>query len=196
MQMNIDPAYLASQGLSLTFPARFICKVQITDHHWFWTGSTRPCSKRWPKGHGMIQRSEGVNCKIYAHRASWILFRGPIPDDKMVLHICPGGTCPHCVNPDHLELGDGFKNMQQMTDEGSNHFSTHKYGCKGESHWKSKLTWEIVREIRYRKISENLTGRQLSEIYNISEGSISMILRNIAWVEIAAEPSSAPQQIN
>lgn len=47
-----------------------------------------------------------------AHRSSYILFRGAIPDGLEIDHVChnrdkscPGGACLHrrCVNPDHLE---------------------------------------------------------------------------------------------
>lgn len=35
-----------------------------------------------------------------AHRASHMLFKGPIPDGYVVDHLCMEG---YCVNPDHLE---------------------------------------------------------------------------------------------
>lgn len=162
-------------------------KVNVTDDHWIWNGSTRPCSSRWPKGHGMIQRKEGVNCKIYAHRAAWILFRGPIPEGKMVLHICPSGSCPHCVNPDHLEIGDGHRNMQQMTAEGSNRFSKVSYGCKGELHGNAKLTWAIVQQIRSEFTGQRGQQRLLCAKFGVAENSMSKILRNVQWVEPVTE---------
>lgn len=35
-----------------------------------------------------------------AHRAAWLLFRGPIPDGLHIDHLCRN---TRCVNPDHLE---------------------------------------------------------------------------------------------
>jgi len=36
-----------------------------------------------------------------AHRYSWTIFRGPIPDGLVPDHLCRN---PPCVNPDHLEI--------------------------------------------------------------------------------------------
>src|SRR5260221_551593 len=94
-QHRVTAEYLQDQGLSLTFPARFFAKVRITESCWFWT------AYRMPSGYGMIgRRGHGnQNGMELAHRASWILHFGPIPDGMFVLHDCPGGDCPWCINP-------------------------------------------------------------------------------------------------
>lgn len=51
-----------------------------------------------------------------AHRVSWELFRGPIPEGKLVLHGCRNRDC---VNPDHLHLGDHSGNMGDMLKDGT-----------------------------------------------------------------------------
>lgn len=45
---------------------------------------------------------------IGAHRASWLLHNGPIPDGLFVLHKC---DVKICVNPDHLFLGTNQDNL-------------------------------------------------------------------------------------
>jgi hypothetical protein len=39
---------------------------------------------------------------IYAHRASYMTFNGPIPEGKLIRHLC---HVKECVSPYHLRLG-------------------------------------------------------------------------------------------
>ena len=57
---------------------------------------------------------EGRKCRG-AHRFSWELKNGPIPDGLWVLHKCDNRIC---VNPDHLFLGDRVDNMQDCAKKG------------------------------------------------------------------------------
>lgn len=52
---------------------------------------------------------------VRAHRASWEIYKGTIPEGLSVLHSC---DTPLCVNPDHLFLGTQQENMTDRTAKG------------------------------------------------------------------------------
>lgn len=66
------------------------------------------------RGYGLIS----VNKKVLtAHRASWIAFRGNVPNEMHVLHHC---DVKLCVNPDHLFIGTHKDNMDDRDRKGRN----------------------------------------------------------------------------
>lgn len=99
----------------------FISKVNIprTESNlrcWEWVGA------RSNFGYGSFKLD---NKTTTAHRASWVLFYGDIPEGMWVLHKCDN---PPCVNPSHLELGDRKKNMLDCVKRGR-HNNAKKTHC-------------------------------------------------------------------
>jgi hypothetical protein len=81
---------------------RFWAKVEKTTDCWTWKGAKKS------KGYGEL------NIRHYphdAHRISWELANGPIPEKMWVLHRCDN---PSCVNPNHLWLGTVLENNRDM----------------------------------------------------------------------------------
>lgn len=63
-------------------------------------------------GYGQIRLPKK---NLSAHRASWLLTYGAIPEGMQVCHKCDN---PPCVRPDHLFVGTAQDNMRDMIAKG------------------------------------------------------------------------------
>ena len=99
-----------------TLSERFFARIDTIDPDvcWEWRKSDRA---RF--GYGRLRMFEDGRQvgRPMAHRVSWELFRGPIPDGMYVLHRCDN---PPCVNPDHLFLGTKGDNNRDTFRKGRN----------------------------------------------------------------------------
>ena len=71
--------------------SRFWNKVEVTKSCWNWQASKH-------LGYGRFRFNGNV---VYAHRFCYKLFKGNIPNDLVLDHLCRN---PSCINPDHLEV--------------------------------------------------------------------------------------------
>jgi len=137
--------------------------VPLCDCH-LWTAATTEF------GYGKL--ADGKGRWVHAHRFSFQLHKGDIPEDKCVLHTCDN---PTCVNPDHLYLGSYKDNAY---DRESRKRGNHPNGTK---HHKNVLLPSQVYEIRDAFDTGKYSFRELGKIYGIEGKSVADIVDRKNW---------------
>lgn len=145
---------------------RFWGKVEKSAGCWIWTATKNR------QGYGRI-RSSGKTAR--AHRISWELANGPIPDGMDILHRCDN---PACVNPAHLFLGTDDDNMRDKENKGRGNHAV------GMVHGRSKLTADQVREIRRLYSTGQYLQRELGKRFGVHQTTIGYICRRESWAHI------------
>lgn len=148
---------------------RFWAQVNKTDTCWEWTSKT-------VVGYGVIKltpsfRGEKVK-RQGAHRVSWELHNGPIPDGLWVLHRCDNRRC---VNPDHLFLGTHGDNMRDMVEK-----KRSKGAPPGEAHHFAKMKQSEVDEAR-ALYDQGWKYKDIAKRYGVTAHTISRIARRVTW---------------
>ena len=85
---------------------------------WLWTGALN--NKGYPTSW------DGTKA-AYAHRLSFSLWRGPIPDGLTIDHLC---FTPRCINPLHLDACTHAENVER----------SRVAGRQAQAHWARKKT--------------------------------------------------------
>lgn len=146
---------------------RFWRYVMKTESCWEWTGG------KGRFGYGAIQVGGKGSPKIPAHRLSYKMHVGPIPDGLFVMHTCDN---PSCVNPDHLQLGTPKDNTHDMIAKGRQRV----VAPVGEKNGKSKLTAELAKYIKF-SLS---TNAELARELNLSPNCIRGVRTGRTWKHV------------
>ena len=101
-----------------TIRERFEKLVDRSPHHmgcWIWAGL------RDKDGYGRIRvMRDGLSRMGKAHRVSYEIHKGPIPDGMHVMHTCHNGV-GGCVNPAHLKIATPRENHRDVDRRGERH---------------------------------------------------------------------------
>jgi hypothetical protein len=151
-------------------------KTSCSSGCWFWTGAKQ--GGRAGR-YGAFQM--GWKTQKRAHRLSFEIANGPIPDGMMVCHSC---DTPLCVNPAHLFLGTAKINIEDMDAK------NRRGKCKGEKNGASKLTVEAVRSIYL----DPRTNREIAEDYRINSNLVSQIRHRKIWADATADLPAQPRR--
>lgn len=131
------------------------------DSCWLWTASTggeMGYGRFWVDGK-----------RENAHRVSWEIANGSIPEGLFVCHRC---DTPRCVRPDHLFLGTPEENTHDMMRKGRK--------ATGPRCGRAKLNWDQVEEIRQLS-AQGATTVALGLRYGVHNETIRRIANGTGW---------------
>jgi hypothetical protein len=135
---------------------------------WEWVGA------KIPTGYGVFEFG-GTN--QYAHRVSYAMFHGPIPEGLCVCHACDN---PSCVNPLHIFKATQADNIADMRNKGRANY------LSGEAHGRSKLTEADVTEIKKAlSLGKRGIGQELAKRYGVAQSQITAIKTGKTWSKVA-----------
>lgn len=143
-----------SGSLRDRFFSRF---VKLENGCWQWRSHTDK------DGYGILP---GDRQNIRAHRFSYEIHTGSIPEGMLVCHHCDN---PGCVNPDHLFVGTQKDNAQDAIAKNRHYV--------GEKNGRSKLTKENVKEI----LDSSMNGQQLANKFGVTRSTINNVRKNKTW---------------
>jgi hypothetical protein len=155
--------FIVAQDIETRFWEKIYNKFD--DECWNWFGAITD------KGYGNID----VNGKMVgAHRVSWEIHFGKIPDGMHVLHSCDN---KRCVNPRHLFLGTNLDNMRDKVLKGRQ--------PNGRMIWQAKLSDSDIPKIRELYSTGEYSHRKLAEMFGLSShSSIRKIINGTAWKHV------------
>ncbi len=153
---------------------RFWSKVEKSPDCWLWKAATA-------SGYGTFRGPDGL--MIGAHRMSYILAYGAIPDGLQVLHTCDNKLC---VRPDHLFLGTHQDNMDDMLAKGRQALGDRLRHPEqdGERNYNCKLSASTVGRIRglyhagYRQCD-------IARVVGVPRPNVWVIVHDKSWQCVA-----------
>ena len=129
---------------------------------WEWSGARS-------RGYGYINSRYA---KQQAHRVSWVLHFGAIPDGLLVCHHCDNKPC---VRPDHLYLGTIADNTRDAGERG--------LMSKGTARHNARLDPDLVIALRQRR-GEGVSWKRLAREFSVNATTIRHAVLGHTWAHI------------
>lgn len=164
--------------------------VNKTDTCWLWTGYVFSAT-----GYGGISAGSVIdrtNTMITTHKVAWELASGaPVPDGKMVLHVCDVRRCIRNDEPGtyevagvsyprfgHLFLADALANVLDMYAKGR--AATDPDRPRGADHGMAVLSPSQAIEI-IALHNQGLTYAEIAPEFDVGEDTVGRVVRGKHW---------------
>ena len=106
-----------------------------------------------------------------AHRASYQISKGEIPDGLVIRHTCDNKKC---VNPNHLLSGTYKDNSRDAVER--------NLYPRGEDQGRARLTLEQVVEIRDVSRAGSESQRSMARRFGVSKASVQRVAAGRTWI--------------
>lgn len=185
MRLNDTPVYRARFWAKVDKAGPIPAHLPELGPCWIWTAS------RTHKNYGNF--GTGGSGRIApAHRVSWFLEHGDLPDDRFVCHRCDN---PSCVRPTHLFLGTHIENMADRTAKRRGRRPNLKPSYKkpkpplkglprGENNHAARLTADLVVQLRLDS-QAGMTVSNLSRKYGLARSTLRAAINRETWAHVA-----------
>lgn len=158
---------------SKTTEQRFWEKVSKGEDCWEWLSAFSS------RGYGVFWKGREER-SVFAHRYSYELAKGPIPEGMVIMHSCDN---PRCVNPDHLSYGSIRDNALDAMHKGRLAEGVRNGGGR-------KLTEDQVREIWNTR--KSIGCKRAATVFGVSSQTIKSIRNGRIWRSVTGAYSGAP----
>lgn len=108
-----------------------------------------------------------------AHRVSYLVHKGEVPEGMEVAHKCHN---PNCCNPNHLVAATHYDNIQMSVEAGRI--------VKGTNKPNAKLNDGTVRAIKASAGIEGITLASLARIFDVNLTTIRGVVTGTTWTHV------------
>lgn len=167
------PRFTSEDDMNEKDLARFHAKIQRSESCHLWA------ARKDREGYGQFWLN---GRQLRAHRLAFELAFGPVPDGKLVMHVCDN---PSCVNPAHLRAGSTATNIADRNAKARQ--------ARGEKQGHSKLTEVTVREC-FARAANGEKLKDIARYLGVARSAVSMVLtgKNWAHLGLVRSPPLAP----